>query len=283
MPKVYKVGEDRYDINEGQVNDFLKDFPNATEYISMKVGSDRYDILPKQKTDFLKDFPNATEFSSISNPNAPKSLQAPTQPTETPFAEKIKEAGIKPIEQQTTETNPLIQKVEEIHKEQPTQLTPTEEQLRHQSLQEQPTKSKEVRAQYIAYKYSQEADQLMKSQTPDIDKAKQLYEQSNTLLSTVNNDPYKYKLGIHNALKVNDYQTAIKLGKQLETEGKLDFEDINNVAKAYTQNKDYKGAIDVLSKAANIDLSQIPIGAQRLYAENEKIEANKKIGALKIL
>ena len=280
MPKVYKVGEDRYDINEGQVNDFLKDFPNATEYISMKVGSDRYDILPKQKTDFLKDFPNATEFSSISNPNAPKSLQAPTQPTETPFAEKIKEAGIKPIEQQTTETNPLIQKVEEIHKEQPTQLTPTEEQLRHQSLQEQPTKSKEVRAQYIAYKYSQEADQLMKSQTPDIDKAKQLYEQSNTLLSTVNNDPYKYKLGIHNALKVNDYQTAIKLGKQLETEGKLDFEDINNVAKAYTQNKDYKGAIDVLSKAANIDLSQIPIGAQRLYAENEKIESNKKIGAL---
>ena len=48
-----------YDLKDNEVNDFLKDFPDATEVKSFVAGKDTFDIPLNEVADFQKDYPDA--------------------------------------------------------------------------------------------------------------------------------------------------------------------------------------------------------------------------------
>jgi hypothetical protein len=57
--KRFKVGNDVYEIDEQDVNDFLSDNPNATQ--NFAVGNDVFEIQAQDVDAFLADNPNAKE------------------------------------------------------------------------------------------------------------------------------------------------------------------------------------------------------------------------------
>ena len=60
MPdRTFKVGKDVYDIQEKDVDAFLKDFSDAVEVQSFTVDKDTFDIPLNDVDAFLKDFPKA--------------------------------------------------------------------------------------------------------------------------------------------------------------------------------------------------------------------------------
>ena len=60
MPdRTFKVGKDIYDIQEKDVDAFLKDFSDAVEVQSFTVDKDTFDIPLTDVDAFLKDFPKA--------------------------------------------------------------------------------------------------------------------------------------------------------------------------------------------------------------------------------
>jgi len=61
--RTYKVGNDYYDIPESKVAEFLKDAPDAQEYMHFAVGQDKYRIPKDSSASFLKDFPDAKDLN----------------------------------------------------------------------------------------------------------------------------------------------------------------------------------------------------------------------------
>lgn len=57
--KKYKLGSDTYDIPDVEVQNFLKDNPNAIELETFKVDKDVFEIPVTERDAFLKDFPTA--------------------------------------------------------------------------------------------------------------------------------------------------------------------------------------------------------------------------------
>ena len=78
--KRFKVGNDVFDIDEQDVNDFLADNPNATQ--NFAVGNDVFEIKAQDVDAFLADNPNAKEgvydYMRIQNVETPKKKVTPS-------------------------------------------------------------------------------------------------------------------------------------------------------------------------------------------------------------
>ena len=57
--KTYLIDGEAIDVNIDDVNDFIKEFPNAKEAKSFIVGKDTFDVDLKDLVEFQKEYPNA--------------------------------------------------------------------------------------------------------------------------------------------------------------------------------------------------------------------------------